>query len=90
MKTSYWGLRIAVITKYLTRESTETFDKNNLNQLLLMTHAYGGNLKIYMYIITDTAEIIVFPCTNEKKIKRKKRNINETKYTSGQCYMLYT
>lgn len=90
MKTSYWGLRIAVITKYLTRESTETFDKNNLNQLLLMTHAYGGNLKIYMYIITDTAEIIVFPCTNEKKKKRKKRNINETKYTSGQCYMLYT
>lgn len=55
-----------------------------------MTHAYGGNLKIYMYIITDTAEIIVFPCTNEKKIKRKIRNINETKYTSGQCYMLYT
>lgn len=42
LKTFYWGLRIAIITKYLTRESTETLDKNNLNQLLLMTHAYGG------------------------------------------------
>lgn len=42
LKTFYWGLRIAIITKYLTRESTETLDKNNLNQLLLMTHAYRG------------------------------------------------
>lgn len=46
-----------------------------------MTHAYGGNLKIYMYIITDTAEIIVFPCTNEKKNKKK-----EKKYKRNEIY----
>lgn len=46
-----------------------------------MTHAYGENLKIYMYIITDTAEIIVFPCTNEKKNKKK-----EKKYKRNEIY----
>lgn len=49
-----------------------------------MIYVYGGNLKIYMYIIIDIVEIIVFFCINEKKkIKRKKRNINEMKYISG-------
>lgn len=96
LKTFYWGLRIAIITKYLTRESTETFDKNNLNQLLLMTHAYRGggrgNLKnIYVYNNRHSGGYSV-PLYQRKqiKMKRKKRKINETKYTRGQCYMLYT
>lgn len=58
----------------MTRESTETFDKNNLDQLLLMTHAYGGKSKnIYMYIITDSADYSVPLYQRKKEKKRKKR-----------------
>lgn len=46
-----------------------------------MIYVYGGNLKIYMYIIIDIVEIIVFFCINEKKNKKK-----EKKYKWNEIY----